>query len=137
MTIQPQPRLDDSALNSDTVHWVISRYFETLNDSAFAETIELFAPTGVLYPPFEDAIIGREAILSYLEAEAKGLQLFPEQRAIEHVDAEVQVRVGGKVQTPFFKVNVAWIFITSTTGEILSVRVKLLAALEELLQFKQ
>lgn len=116
---------------------VISQYFETLNAGNFEATAALFASDGVLHPPFESAVVGRDAIVTYLETEARGLRLFPMHQTIEATDTDtIQCRVTGKVQTPLFGVNVGWFFVFNRNSEILSVEVKLLAALEELLTLK-
>lgn len=135
-SINLQLPVELAVLEQENVEQTVSHYFASLNQADFATTAGLFAPTGVLYPPFESAIVGREAILSYLQTEAKGLQLAPVEQAIELVDDQIQVKVTGTVQTPLLKVNVAWKFILNAEGEILSVKIKLLAALEELLHLK-
>jgi hypothetical protein len=43
----------------------VLRYFETFNSGNFAATAALFTSQGALYPPFESAIVGRDAIASY------------------------------------------------------------------------
>lgn len=113
---------------------VILRYFETLNEEAFEATSQLFAVDGVMQPPFEQAIEGREAIATYLQAEAKGLKLQPSQgmaRSIE--DGCTAVEVSGKVQTPIFAVNVSWHFTLNENKELAFAKIKLLASPQELL----
>ena len=113
----------------------VSQYFDALNAEDFQATANLFAEEGTLYPPFESAIVGREAIVQYLETEAKGLQLSPIEYTTERLDdGNVQYKVTGKVQTPLFGVNVGWTFVLDSAAKILSAQVKLLAALEELLK---
>lgn len=109
-------------------------YFATINAEEFQATADLFAEEGVLYPPFESAIVGREAIDAYLAREAKGIKLLPDRviTYIETIEATLY-RIMGKVQTPLFSVNVAWEFKLSSQLEILSVKIELLAKLEELL----
>ena len=50
----------------------ILRYFETLNAGDFEAGAALFAPDGVMYPPFESGITGSGAIANYLQQEAQG-----------------------------------------------------------------
>jgi hypothetical protein len=116
---------------------VVLRYFDMLNAGEFEATASLFAADGALHPPFESPIVGKEAIASYLKAEAQGLQLYP----LKGVTAELEgdrasIQIKGKVQTPLFAVNVAWQFILNSDKEILSVEVKLLASLEELAKLR-
>jgi hypothetical protein len=114
---------------------VILRYFETLNEEAFEATSQLFAVDGVMQPPFEQAIEGREAIATYLQAEAKGLRLQPLQGVARSVeDGCTAVEVSGKVQTPIFAVNVSWLFTLNENKELAFAKIKLLASPQELLK---
>jgi hypothetical protein len=116
----------------------ILRYFETLNASDFQATANLFASDGALNPPFETPVVGREAIVTYLEAEAKGMQLYPRQAIAESTEiGETIVKVSGTVQTSLFRVNVSWHFVLTPQSEILSVKIKLLAAMDELLKLRK
>ncbi|MBD3881666.1 nuclear transport factor 2 family protein [Phormidium tenue FACHB-886] len=117
---------------------VIRRYFETFNDQNFQATASLFAAEGALYPPFEDALVGCEAIAGYLQKEAKGMKALPQQETFQVLDnGNTEYKVGGKVLTAMFGVNVAWQFVLDPESKILSLRIKLLAALEELLSLKR
>jgi hypothetical protein len=116
----------------------IGRYFERLNAGDFQGTSALFAPAGQLNPPFEEPVVGSEAIAAYLEAEAQGMKLSPvkgSMKTLENGDREFSIR--GSVQTPLFIVNVGWLFVLNPEGEILSVTVKLLASLEELVNLRR
>jgi hypothetical protein len=116
---------------------VITRYFETLNQENFLETAKLFARDGSLTPPFESPIMGQEAIADYLQQEARKMTLFPLQEALETGETgQIEAEIKGKVTTPLFTVNVGWRFILNSQREILSVEVKLLASLEELVKLK-
>ncbi len=116
----------------------IQQYFECLNGSEFEAASFLFAEEGQLLPPFEEPIIGPEAIAAYLEAEAKGMKLHPRPEFQEWVEEETrQLEVTGKVETAFFKVNVCWLFALNSEAEILRVRVKLLASLKELVNLRK
>ncbi len=117
---------------------LILRYFQTMNAQDYQGTAALFAPTGVMHPPFEEPIEGPEAIAIYLEAEAKGMELLPERASLETLeDGNLQVQVRGKVQTPLFGVNVAWIYILNPEREILYTKIKLLASPQELLNLRR
>ncbi|XHX79568.1 MAG: ketosteroid isomerase family protein [Stenomitos frigidus ULC029] len=126
----PSPTLTIAGISEP----VIVRYFETLNEAAFEVTSHLFAVDGVMQPPFEQPIEGREAIATYLRAEAKGLQLQPRRgvaRSLENGCTEVEV--SGKVQTPVFGVNVSWLFTLNENKELAFAKIKLLASPQELL----
>jgi len=113
---------------------VIQRYFETLNAAEFEEAATLFATEGVLQPPFESAIEGGEAIAHYLAAESKGMYLCPLNLVTQRIEADRRFfTLQGHVQTPLFKVNVEWYFVVNTEEQILLVKVRLLARLENLL----
>ncbi len=117
---------------------VVLRYFETMNARDYEATAALFAEMGVMHPPFEEAIQGSDAIASYLNAEAKGMQLFPTKGIAETLeDQQTQIQVTGKVQTPWFGVNVSWTFVLSPEEEILNARIKLLASPQELLSLRR
>ncbi|BDA75540.1 nuclear transport factor 2 [Rivularia sp. IAM M-261] len=113
-------------------------YFETLNAGDFEATADLFAPDGVMRPPFESDISGRDAIVSYLNQEAKGIKAYPNQGIIEVIeDGQYQVQVSGKAETSWCGVNVSWIFILNESKEIVYTRVKLLASPQELLNLRR
>lgn len=117
---------------------VILRYFETMNAGDYQATVTLFAESGAMLPPFEEPIVGQEAIANYLDAEAKGMQLLPREGIAETLeDEQTQIQVSGKVQTPLFGVNVSWIFVLNSEREILSARIKLLASPQELLKLRR
>jgi hypothetical protein len=116
----------------------ILQYFDSLNAGEFEKTASLFAIEGALHPPFESPIVGKEAILNYLNAEAKNLQLYPIKGTAETLESrDTKIQIKGKVQTPLFSVNVAWLFLLNSAKEILSVEVKLLASLEELVKLQR
>lgn len=116
----------------------VQYYFEYLNAGEFQAAAELFHSTGVLYPPFGQAVVGQAAIANYLKREAEGMKLTPRQHQVELLETgDWQCEVRGTVQTVLFSVNVAWTFVLSNTTELISVKVKLLASLQELLNLKQ
>lgn len=117
---------------------IITEYFETLNEGNFQATAKLFAIDGTLTPPFESPITGPEAIATYLQQEAREMHLSPLQETLEITETgHIQAKIKGKVKTALFTVNVAWIFILNRKKEIVSVEVKLLASLEELVNLKR
>ncbi|HEY9837471.1 MAG TPA: ketosteroid isomerase family protein, partial [Vampirovibrionales bacterium] len=116
----------------------LEQYFNSLNAGEFESVSELFAVEGELRPPFEDPVVGPEAIASYLEAEAKGMKLYPRSDFVESLEGENRhFEIRGQVETAFFKVNVAWFFVLNPGAEILSVQVKLLASLKELVNLRR
>lgn len=116
---------------------VILAYFSRLNVGEFQAASELFAGDGALQPPFDAMIVGRDAIAAYLGREAKGFLLQPERGTVTHLDDGcTEFEVLGKVQTPWFSVNVGWTFILSISQEIFLAKVSLLASLKELLPLK-
>jgi len=124
----------------------ISAYFATLNANQFSATAQLFVVDGQLLPPFESAIVGREAILAYLSAEANGLQAYPQTLKTEVLSAHetglqvIGLQVIGQVQTALFTINVSWQFVVTPAAEaaeIVSLKIKLLAPLKDLLHLKR
>ena len=55
----------------------------------------------------------------------------------ELADELSEIYIQGQVQTSLFKVNVAWKFILNSAKEIVSVKVKLLASLAELVKLRR
>jgi hypothetical protein len=116
---------------------VILRYFETLNEGAFQATGQLFAVDGEMQPPFEQAVVGTDAIASYLQAEAKGFSLQPREGTVKLLDSGyTEIEVAGKVQTPLFSVNVSWLFLVDSEEKLLLAKIKLLASPQDLLSLR-
>lgn len=142
-TAESTPMTTESVVAHDVtidgiVEPTIQRYFETLNAGKFELTAGLFAASGALHPPFENPVVGQNAIAAYLQAEAQGMQLYPRQGIVEQLeDGQLQVQVTGKVQTPWFGVNVSWLFLLNQEREITSATVKLLASPQELLNLRR
>ena len=129
----------------DNIHQqIINSYFSHLNDRNFEEVANLFSLQGSLHPPFEKGICGRAAIRRYLEAEATGIQAFPQSINVQsnpagyisNEDSQISYQVMGYVKTSFFTINVGWLIQLNSEQEIVSVEVKLLADLQELLRLK-
>ena len=137
MTATTRPILTSSIKIVGITMPEILQYFETLNAGDFDATANLFAESGVLHAPFEDPIIGRISIATYLKKEARGMQLEP-QKGVSQIlkDGNVEVQVSGRVQTSAFGVNVGWLFLLNSDQKILSVTVKLLASPQELLNLR-
>jgi hypothetical protein len=113
-------------------------YMNNLNANDFGALIELFAPDGALQPPFQRPIVGRDAILRFFNEECQNLNLIPERGVAEPAeDGYTQVKVTGKVQTPWFGaavgMNMAWRFLLNPKGKIFFVAIDLLASPKELL----
>jgi hypothetical protein len=125
---------------------VIHQYFSSLNQFDFVAVANLFTAAGVLYPPFDRGIYGRAEIYRYLEAEARGIEAFPESSTVRFRKSDLHslaetgstvYRILGRVKTSYFTVNVGWSIEVSPDDEIRSVRVKLLAELQDLLTLKR
>jgi hypothetical protein len=116
----------------------ILRYFATLNAGEFDTTADLFADDGVMYPPFESPIVGREAIAIYLQQEAENVKAFPVQGIVQTLpNDQVQFQVTGKAQTSWCSVNVTWVFILNLQQQIIATKIKLLASPQELLSLRR
>lgn len=115
----------------------ICEYFIKLNNSEFKETADLFADQGLLNPPFDEPIQGRNAIAEYFAKEAVGMKFCPEYVEIVMIDGvHSQYQIQGKVATSLFTVNVGWLIKLNVAKEIMNVEVKLLNSLGDLLKFK-
>jgi hypothetical protein len=113
-------------------------YMDNLNANDFDELIKLFVADGALQPPFQRPIVGKEAIMRFFREECQNLSLLPERGISEPADdGYTQVKVTGKVQTPWFGaavgMNMAWRFLLNPEGKIFFVAIDLLASPKELL----
>jgi Orange carotenoid protein, N-terminal/Nuclear transport factor 2 (NTF2) domain len=113
-------------------------YINNMNANDFTAVIDLFATDGALQPPFQRPIVGKEAVFRYLQEECQNLKLIPERGTNEPADGNFnQIKVTGKVQTPWFGANVgmnmAWRFLLDPQGKIFFVAIDLLASPKELL----
>jgi len=113
-------------------------YMNLLNANDFDELIKLFVADGALQPPFQRPIVGKDAILRFFQEECQNLSLLPERGVAEPTDdGYTQVKVTGKVQTPWFGaavgMNMAWRFLINPQGKIFFVAIDLLASPKELL----
>lgn len=116
----------------------IQQYFQSLNAGDYEKTVSLFAENGVMHPPFESGIVGRDAILNYLNKEAIDIKACPNEGTSEALENKlIQIKVAGKVETPWFAVNVSWLFILNESLQILDVKIKLLASPQELLSLRK
>jgi hypothetical protein len=119
-------------------NFTVYSYMENMNAFDFDAAVSLFAENGALQPPFQRPIVGKEAILAYMREECQGLKLMPERGIAESAEGDfTQIKVTGKVQTPWFGANVgmnlAWRFLLDAQGKIFFVAIDLLASPKELL----
>lgn len=113
-------------------------YMNNMNANDFDALIQLFTPDGALQPPFQKPIVGKDAVLRFFREDCQNLKLMPEQGVCEPTeDGYTQIKVTGKVQTPWFGANVgmnmAWRFLLDPQGKIYFVAIDLLASPKELL----
>jgi hypothetical protein len=111
---------------------------DNLNANDFDTLIKLFTSDGALQPPFQRPIVGKEAILRFFKEECQNLKLIPERGVVEPAaDGYTQIKVTGKVQTPWFGagvgMNMAWRFLLNPEDKIFFVAIDLLASPKELL----
>ena len=113
-------------------------YMNLLNANDFDELIKLFTPDGALQPPFKRPIVGKDAVYKFFKEECANLKLAPERGLSEPAeDGYTQVKVTGKVQTPWFGaavgMNMSWRFLLDSENKIFFVAIDLLASPKELL----
>lgn len=121
---------------------IVLSYMDNLNANDFDALIELFTPDGALQPPFQRPIVGKDAILRFFREECQNLKLIPERGVAEPADdGYTQVKVTGKVQTPWFGasvgMNMAWRFLLNPESKIFFVAIDLLASPKELLNLSR
>jgi Orange carotenoid protein, N-terminal/Nuclear transport factor 2 (NTF2) domain len=117
---------------------IILSYMDNLNANDFDALIELFTPDGALQPPFQKPIAGKEAVLRFFREDCQNLKLIPQRGVSEPTeDGYTQIKVTGKVQTPWFGaavgMNMAWRFLLTPENKIFFVAIDLLASPKELL----
>lgn len=113
-------------------------YMDNLNANDFEALIALFETDGALQPPFQKPIVGKDAVFRFFREECQNLKLMPERGVVEPTeDGYTQIKVTGKVQTPWFGaavgMNMAWRFLLSPDNKIFFVAIDLLASPKELL----
>ena len=116
----------------------ILSYMNLLNANDFDELIKLFAEDGALQPPFKRPIVGKDAVLKFFKEECSNLKLAPKQGISEPAeDGYTQIKVTGKVQTPWFGagvgMNMSWRFLLNSENKIFFVAIDLLASPKELI----
>jgi Orange carotenoid protein, N-terminal/Nuclear transport factor 2 (NTF2) domain len=116
----------------------VLNYMNNLNANDFDTLIELFAADGALQPPFQKPIVGKNNVLRFFKEDCQNLNLIPERGVTEPTeDGYTQIKVTGKVQTPWFGagvgMNMAWRFLLNPDGKIFFVAIDLLASPKELL----
>ncbi|MGB3240999.1 MAG: orange carotenoid protein N-terminal domain-containing protein [Geitlerinemataceae cyanobacterium] len=116
----------------------ILSYMNNMNANDFEALIELFVPDGALQPPFQRPIVGKDAVMRFFQEECQNLKLLPERGISEATDGGyTQVKITGKVQTPWFGagvgMNMAWRFLLNQESKIFFVAIDLLASPQELL----
>lgn len=119
-------------------NYTVLSYIDFMNAFDFTPAVNLFAEDGALQPPFQKPIVGKQAILTYMREECVGLKMMPERGVSESIEGGfTQIKVTGKVQTPWFGdnvgMNIAWRFMLNPQGKIFFVAIDLLASPKELL----
>jgi hypothetical protein len=132
--LAPRKKVAIKGLDNSTV----LSYMENMNAFDFEAAVALFAQDAALQPPFEEPIAGQENILAYMREDCYGLKLMPERGISELAEGEfTQVKVTGKVQTPWFGgsvvISVAWRFLLNPEGKIFFLAIDVLASAQELL----
>lgn len=137
--VSPTAAADRTQVSIENVdNPTVIEYMNLLNANDFDNLIELFLPDGALQPPFQKPIIGREAVLKFFQRDCQNLVLVPTKGVSEPSDGGfTQVKVTGKVQTPWFGagvgMDVAWRFLLNPDNKIFFVAIDLLASPKELL----
>jgi len=140
MVLPTAPEERTSVVIEGVDNATVINYMNLLNANDFDNLIELFLPDGALQPPFQRPIVGKEAVLRFFREDCQNLKLLPDRGVTEPSDGGfTQIKVTGKVQTPWFGagvgMNVAWRFLLDPQGKIYFVAIDLLASAAELLKF--
>jgi len=134
-----QHLLNQDLLNiEDIKSQTICNYFLRLNENNFEGFAALFSPDGLLFPPFESAIVGRDAVSQYLQTTGIEVEAFPQSGTVQPGSDGVTVyQISGNVKTSYFTVNVVWTIELNPEQQIVSAKIKLLATLQDLLHLKR
>lgn len=132
--VSQRTKVNIEGLDNSTV----LNYMNNMNANDFDALIELFAPDGALQPPFQRPVVGKEAVFRFFQEECQNLKLLPERGVVEPADdGFTQIKVTGKVQTPWFGaavgMNMAWRFLLNPDGKVFFVAIDLLASPKELM----
>ena len=137
--VPPQEMSQRTQVNIEGINnQTVLSYMNNLNANDFDALIKLFVPDGALQPPFRKPIVGKDAIIRFFREECQNLKLIPERGVSEPADdGYTQIKVTGKVQTPWFGagvgMNIAWRFLLDPEDKIFFVAIDLLASPKELL----
>lgn len=136
--VAPKDQSQRSAVKIEGINnATVLKYMDNMNANDFDVLIDLFAPDGALQPPFQRPIVGRDAVMRFFREECQNLKLMPQRGVSEPADdGYTQIKVTGKVQTPWFGaavgMNMAWRFLLDPQGKIFFVAIDLLASPKEL-----
>ncbi|TVR11898.1 MAG: Red carotenoid-binding protein [Phormidium sp. GEM2.Bin31] len=116
----------------------VLNYMNYMNANDFDNLIKLFVEDGALQPPFQRPIVGKDNVFKFMREDCQNLKLMPEHGVVEPAeDGYTQIKVTGKVQTPWFGaavgMNMAWRFLLNPENKIFFVAIDLLASPKELL----
>ncbi len=116
----------------------VLNYMNNMNANDFDNLIKLFVEDGALQPPFQRPIVGKDNVYKFMREDCQNLKLMPEQGIVEPAeDGYTQIKVTGKVQTPWFGaavgMNMAWRFLINPENKIYFVAIDLLASPKELM----
>lgn len=127
-------RTAEAPLNLRAVSTAVASYFAGFNTEDYRAVAALFTADGVLLAPFEEPLVGAEAIYTYLQAEAVSMRATPVEVKTEmDADGTQCVVVRGRVKTLLFTVSVRWTFALTAADTIQSAEIKLMASLQELM----
>jgi hypothetical protein len=125
------------AIAQQTAKSVVEKYFHSFCQQRFDQCAALFEPTGELQPPFDAPVRGRADILSYLQQKASDMEAIAQPWQMQPTaEGNWEIEARGIVQVRVFQVKVAWYFIVTPAGKIAYLRIKLLASLAELVNFR-
>ncbi|MEA5450237.1 nuclear transport factor 2 family protein [Leptolyngbya sp. CCNP1308] len=131
-------RTAEAPLALRTVSSAVDGYFAGFNAEDYRAVAALFEADGVLLAPFEEPIVGPEAVYTYLQAEAVSMRATPVEVEVESdemtSDGTRRVVVKGRVKTLLFTVSVRWTFALTAADTIQAAEIKLMASLQELVQ---
>lgn len=129
-------RTAEAPLALNTVSAAVDGYFAGFNAEDYRAVADLFEADGVLLAPFEEPLVGSEAVYTYLQAEAVSMRATPVEVESDEITADGcrRVVVKGRVKTLLFTISVRWTFALTAADTVQAAEIKLMASLQELMQ---
>lgn len=115
------------------VDYVVGKYFDSINQGLYRQAVSLFAPKGILAPPFHPQIVGQEQIHEYFLQQPSGLHIETQTFDVSPFHQKrTKVNVSGIVRINQQEINTTWTFLIDKSAKITILQEVILLSLQEL-----